>query len=89
MLFPLARFKIKNHSMHPTFQEGDEVLIWKFSKVKKGDVVVFKYKSKYLIKRLSKIKKEEIFVKGDNKEDSLKIDSIRKKDILGKVICKF
>lgn len=85
----LARFKISGHSMMPTYNPGDQVIAWKLSKIKKGDVVVFKNQSKYLIKRVIKISGGKYFLEGDNKNDSLSIPPIQKHDIMGKVIFKF
>ncbi len=84
----VRRFKITGHSMQPTFSPGDQVISWKFSKIKKGDVVVVQYLSKHIIKRVIQISKDFIILTGDNKKDSLKIPPIPKRDIIGKVILK-
>jgi phage repressor protein C with HTH and peptisase S24 domain len=84
----LRRYKISGHSMEPYLKPDDQVLAVGFLRIKKGDVVVFKYSSKYLVKRVLKIKNDEIFVQGDNKKDSLPISSIKKDAIMGKVLFK-
>ena len=84
----IRKFKVSGHSMEPYLKEGDQVLAFKFSEIKKGDIVVFRYESKTLIKRVKDIKKEKYFFEGDNKRDSLKIGEISKGDIIGKVIFK-
>lgn len=83
-----GRFKITGHSMQPTFYPGDQVIAFKFSKIKAGDVVVFKRNSKNVIKRVVKISEGKYFLAGDNKNDSLSIPPIQKRDIIGKVILK-
>lgn len=84
----LGKFKVSGHSMEPYLKEGDKVLASSFLGFRKGDVVVFKYDSKNLIKRITRIDLEKVYLEGDNKKDSLRISSIQKKDILGKVIFK-
>ena len=80
--------------MEPTFQDGDAVLVnrlsYFFKKPKIGDLVVLK-REKYIIKRITKIKDNKIFVEGDNKKES--IDSrgfgwVDRKRIVGKVAYK-
>jgi len=80
--------------MNSTFKSGDAVLVnrlsYIFSKPKIGDIVVLK-KEKYIIKRIAKIRKEQVFLLGDNKKessDSRVFGWINKKEIVGKVIFK-
>ncbi len=84
----LGRFRVSGHSMEPYLKEGDQVLAFRFSGIKKGDVVVFRYKSKVFIKRVDRITDGSIFVCGDNKKDSLEIGKVSKNDIIGKVVWK-
>lgn len=88
----LKVFKISGHSMMPLFTPNDKVLAsslpYIFSHPKKGDVVVFSYNKKILIKEIVKEKEGNFIVKGKNKKDSLKIGEISRKQILGKVIMK-
>lgn len=76
--------------MEPTLREGSKLLVgqwaYLFKEPKVGDIVLFKYQGRYFIKRIRATSGEEIEVEGDNKSDSLKIDAIRKKDLIGKVI---
>lgn len=51
-----------------------------------GDVVVTRILSKLIIKRIQKIKKEKVYLKGDNTADSKEFDWIRKVDIIGRVM---
>lgn len=88
MSFPIRRFKIVGHSMEPAFYEGDSVISVRFFNIRVGDVVVFAYGSKYLVKRVTRILSDSILVAGDNKHDSLQVPSVQKKDIIGRVIWK-
>ena len=78
--------------MMPIFSPGDRVIVsslpyWFFSP-KIGDTVLFRYENKYMIKRISMIDGKWYMVKGENKNDSLKVPKIKKEDIVGKVIFK-
>jgi phage repressor protein C with HTH and peptisase S24 domain len=85
---PILRFVIKEHSMEPAYEPGDTVIVVRFLKVGKGDVVIFKRDNIFYIKRVMKKSDTSFFVEGDNKKDSLHIGWIDKKDIIGKVIIK-
>ncbi len=74
--------------MEPYLKEGDQVLAFSLLGVKRGDVVVFRHRSKIFIKRVEKVSDDSIFVSGDNKKDSLEIGKISKRDIIGKVVFK-
>ena len=89
----LTKLKIRGHSMEPFLKIDQTVLVssipFIFSGPKIGDVIVFKFKNKFYIKRIANKKNTKYFLTGDNKEDSLdskKIGWIEKKDIIGKVI---
>ena len=80
--------------MLPTFKSGDLVLVnrlaYFFGSPKVGDLVVLK-RGKHIIKRITAIEGEQVFVIGDNKKestDSRNFGWINKKEIVGKVIFK-
>jgi signal peptidase I len=93
---PLLKFVVREESMEPLLFPGDALLINRFSKVKKNDIVIFKnpqknIKAGYLIKKITKINGDKIYVEGINKEKS--IDSrhfgwVSQKDVIGKMIFK-
>lgn len=76
----------------PILNPNDRVLVssipYYISPPKVGDIVVFKYGGKFMIKKIVKIKSGRYLVTGENKNDSLKIPKIERKDIVGKVIRK-
>lgn len=88
----LQIFKVSGHSMMPKFSPNGKVLVstlpYLFSPPKVGDVVVFKFENKFIIKKISKVNGEWYYVEGENKKDSLDIPKIKRGDILGKVIFK-
>ena len=78
--------------MQPSLKEGQIVWVtnWSylFSKPKVGDIVVFFFQNRELIKRISQVKLDSVEVVGDNKADSLasnELGNIAIKDIVGKV----
>ncbi|OGH49099.1 MAG: signal peptidase I [Candidatus Levybacteria bacterium RIFCSPLOWO2_02_FULL_41_11] len=85
-------FRISGHSMMPHLKPNDRIIISSISYLLKnpqiGDVVIFRYNNKTLIKRIVRISNGEFCVGGDNRKDSLKINAIERNDILGKVILK-
>ncbi len=91
----MARFKVTDRSMEPSFNEGDFVLVEKFSyllsRPRENDVVVLRHphNSKFLLKRISKTINGAVFVEGDNKtesEDSRQFGPVSKREIVGKVL---
>lgn len=76
----------------PIFNPDDKVIVssipYVFSRPKRGDIVVFKYHNKFMVKKISKEIDERFYIEGENKNDSLNVGRISRKDILGKVITK-
>ena len=92
MVFMLISFfKVKGSSMLPNYKEGDYLLINKLTKPKKGDAVVLKHPktNELILKRVSRINGNKVFVTGDNKEfskDSRHFGFVDRKYILGRVL---
>jgi nickel-type superoxide dismutase maturation protease len=92
--FPAGIFKVKDKSMEPGLVSGDFLFVTSAcGKPKVGDIVVLKHPSKsiYIVKRVSAINGCEVFVIGDNKdqsEDSRDFGSIDVRSIMGKVVFK-
>lgn len=94
MIF-LMRFIVSGHSMEPTFQSGQTLLVsgipYLFRKPKVGDVVVVNdpRDGRLLLKRLTKVDNEKYIVAGDNPKastDSRAFGPTGKQAILGRVI---
>ena len=75
--------------MLPTYKSGDHVLTSNWFGPKVGDVIVFRSGNIYKIKRVVKTSVGSFFVAGDNKELSSKEGSVKKKNVVGKVILKY
>lgn len=75
--------------MVPSYASGDHVLTFNWSKIKCGDVVVFRSDNKFIIKRVDKIDQDFVHVSGDNKQISSNVKPAKFKDVVGKVILKY
>ena len=83
---------VASGSMEPKIKKGDVVIIEKidkkYNKLKKGDILAFKYKNVIIVHRIIKIIKQQdeyyFYTKGDanNKEDNFMVE---KQMIIGKV----
>lgn len=87
--FPFSRFIVKDRSMEPFLCHGDHVLMFNWTNIKVGDVVVFKLFNQYFVKRIKKISGKNIFVEGDNRNMSLKIGPIKVEQVVGKVVLRY
>lgn len=76
--------------MLPTLKSGQVVLVRKnSSKLKKGDIVVFRHDNMEKIKRVVKISEKGLYVVGDNlsaSTDSRHFGLVQRGEILGKVM---
>lgn len=75
--------------MVPAFRPNERVLTYNWGIVKKGSVVVFKNKGKVFIKRVDKMVDGKIYVSGDNKKLSSKVDPITDDSLIGRVFIKY
>lgn len=75
--------------MAPEYKPGDHVLTFNWLGIKKGDVIVFKEEGVKMIKRVKKVERDRVFVEGDNKKESAKMEPIPSSQIVGKVILKY
>lgn len=96
MLWPLKRIKIHGHSMQPSINDGDFLLVncwaYLFRSPQIGDVVVFRNpqnKKQLICKRIADTRGHNYIVKGDNHKDSFdseKFGSVAGSSIIGKMI---
>ena len=64
---------ISGASMEPTYQTGDIAVALRVSDahtLQKGDIVVFPYEGRELVKRVSELRDDGLYVLGDNPEHS-------------------
>lgn len=81
--------RIQGESMMPEYQDGEFVLIWRTSRPKVGDVVVFDNELYgILIKQVEKITEQGVYVigTGENSLDSRRLGPVNPEKIQGKVI---
>jgi signal peptidase I len=80
--------------MLPGYRSGDYIITSSFhTRFKPGDVIVLNHPTAYtkLVKRVSRIEDDRLFVLGDNRlesQDSRAFGSIDKKQVIGKVVFK-
>jgi len=75
--------------MEPAFFEGDHVLTFNWVSSKKRDVVVFSQNNNYFLKRVERLRGDLIWVLGDNREMSSRLASIKKTQVIGRVVLKY
>lgn len=86
------RYRIQGNSMLPELKDGDEVLVTPNETYQIGDIIVAQHpfkQSVVLIKRISELDENSVYLIGDNpaeSTDSRTLGKIPRKDILGKVI---
>jgi len=90
---PISRFTINGYSMLPTLREGQDVLSFNWAylgkKPKVGDIVVVKVNGKEMVKRIQKVDDRQIFVYGDNMDqstDSRNFGPVSMDHVIGKLI---
>ncbi len=93
---PISRFTVQGHSMLPTLKDGTDVLSFNWAYIGRkpsiGEVIVLNFQGKDLVKRVTKVEGEEIFVEGDNKQDSFDsqdFGTVRASQVVGKVVYGF
>lgn len=79
--------------MLPTYEPGQSIVCFNwsyfFSDPKVGDVVVAKQGNRLVVKRISKVFRNQLFLVGDNHRsstDSRQLGSVYKSAIIGRVI---
>lgn len=81
--------RVTGKSMLPTLKPGQLVMVWGwFYKPKVNDIVVFKHDGMEKIKRIAKIKDNQVWLIGDNlssSTDSRQFGALPIKSIVGKV----
>jgi signal peptidase I len=90
--FPIKIFRVEDRSMEPAIRSGDYLIVnlW-YGSVKVNDLVVLRHPKKQIsiIKRVSAISNNLVYVSGDNgaeSEDSRSFGGVEKERIIGKVV---
>ena len=79
-------FQVVSGSMKDELLTGDYIFVKKTDKFKEGDIVTFKENDYYVTHRIKKIDGNKIITKGD--ANDVVDDTIDKKQLVGKMICK-
>ncbi|MFQ6013076.1 MAG: nickel-type superoxide dismutase maturation protease [Thermoplasmata archaeon] len=94
----MRRYKVKDRSMEPALPEGCSVLVnrlaYRLGRPRKGDLVVLRHPTtgRVLVKRVSEVEGDEVFVTGDNQAysvDSRVFGAVETRHLVGKVILSF
>ena len=91
-MWPFKRFRIVGESMSPAYKDGDIVLIYRWGKIRAGDVVVFRKEGMTMIKRAISKTNDGWNVRGDNisnSTDSLEFGTVPFGRIEGSVIARY
>jgi SOS-response transcriptional repressor LexA len=91
-LFPFYIYKVSGNSMLSAFYPDQKIigLHW-YINLKINDVVIAKIEKREVIKRITKIENQKVWLEGDNKKestDSRTFGWIPKENIIAKVIMK-
>lgn len=83
--------RVSGDSMLPTLQNGQVIVAFKpvARKVRTGDIVVLHYQNRDIVKRITDIRSNEIYIVGDNpgqSTDSRHFGWINANLIVGKVV---
>lgn len=87
-LWPLKIYRVAGDSMLPTYRPGDTLLGWRWFAPKRGDVVVVQT-DRPIIKRVTHVNVEGVFIEGDNPRrstDSRTFGRVRRSQIEAKII---
>lgn len=70
-MIPFGIRRIVGDSMSPYLNDRDLILVQRINKYRVGDVVGFKSNDKIFIKRVHEIRNNQVYVLGDNPDNSL------------------
>jgi phage repressor protein C with HTH and peptisase S24 domain len=89
-LWPIGIYRVEGDSMLPSYRPGDTLLGWRWFAPKRGDVVVVR-RDRPLIKRITHVNVEGIFIEGDNPRrstDSRSFGLVRRSQVEARIIMK-
>ena len=89
-LWPLGIYRVAGDSMMPTYRPGDTLLGWRWFSPRRGDIVVVN-RDRPIIKRVTHVNVEGVFIEGDNPRrstDSRSFGRVRPGQIEAKILFK-
>jgi len=87
-------FKVNGYSLYPLLKEDEVVCcvkIFSFTNIKVDEIVLFRYNSDYMIKKVTSISSNGYFVKGETPDsiDSRNFGELKRERLLYKVFFRF
>jgi phage repressor protein C with HTH and peptisase S24 domain len=89
-LWPLGLYRVAGDSMLPTYTPGDTLLGWRWFRPRRGDVVIVQ-RDRPLVKRVTHVNVEGVFIEGDNPRrstDSRTFGRVRRDQVEARIILK-
>jgi phage repressor protein C with HTH and peptisase S24 domain len=89
-LWPLGIYRVEGESMLPTYKPGDTLLGWRWFTPARSQVVVART-NRLLIKRVTHVNIEGVFLEGDNPRrstDSRSFGLVRRDQVEARIIMK-
>ena len=89
---PLTAVQVKGPSMAPTLRDGDALLMWRGGRVRPGQVVVARFRSRpdlLVVKRVVRAADDGWWVQGDNEfvTDDSRVYGVA--DVIGRVFWRY
>jgi nickel-type superoxide dismutase maturation protease len=89
---PLSAVLVKGPSMAPTLSDGDAVLIWRGARVRPGDVVVARFRTRpdlLVVKRAVRAQEGGWWLRGDNEFGTDDSRAYGVADVIGRVYLRY
>jgi nickel-type superoxide dismutase maturation protease len=95
-VLPFQRFRVQDTSMRPVVQPGDRLLVWRWSRPIRGDLVVVRdpeHRSTFLLKRVASVQPNgDLIVQGDNpnvSRDSRHFGPVARRLLVGRAFYRY
>lgn len=89
---PLSAVLVRGPSMVPTLRDGDALLIWRGARVRPGDVVVARFRTRpdlLVVKRAVRAQDGGWWVRGDNEFGTDDSRTYGVADVIGRVFLRY
>ncbi len=89
MKSPLILRRVSGNSMKPSLKTGDIIMVKRRFKINRGNVIIIKLTDREIVKRVADVKKDKVYVLGDNPSestDSRSLGWLSKNQVVGKIV---